>query len=189
MLPENYKQVLDAVLQTYPSKRSAVVQALYLAQEEHGYLTEEVMREVAGLLEMDPTEVLSIAGFYTLLHEKPVGRYLLHVCNDFPCALRGADEFLDHVCRRLGVGPGETTEDGLFTVEPVMCIGACHGAPVMQVNLEFHENMTPEVVDELLEKLRASAENAGQGRPRPGVRDGIAVARGRRRIAGFPDRR
>ena len=169
MLSENYKQALDAVLKKYPSKRSAVIQALYLAQEEHGYLTEEVMREVAGLLDMDPTEVLSIAGFYTLLHEKPVGKYVLHVCNDLPCALRGADEFLDHVCKRLGVEPGETTEDGLFTVEPVMCIGACHRAPVMQVNLEFHENMTVEAVDELLEKLRRTASDSTSPQGASGV--------------------
>jgi NADH-quinone oxidoreductase subunit E len=160
MLSENYKQALDAVLKKYPSKRSAVIQALYLAQEKNGYLTEEVMREVAGLLDMDPTEVLSIAGFYTLLHEKPVGKYVLHVCNDFPCALRGADEFLDHICKRLGVEPGGTTEDGLFTVEPVMCIGACHRAPVMQVNLEFRENMTTEAVDELLEELKRAASDS-----------------------------
>lgn len=143
----------------YPSKRSAVIHALYLAQEENGYLTEEVMRQVAGLLGMDPTEVLSIAGFYTLLHDKPVGRYILHVCNDLPCALRGADEFLEHVCQRLGVRPGETTPDGLFTVEPVMCIGACDRAPVMQVNLEFHENMTVEAADQLLDELKQAAND------------------------------
>ena len=149
-------------MERYPSKRSAIIQALYLAQRDNGYLTHEVMREVAHLLEMDPTEVLSIAGFYTLLYDKPVGKYVLHVCNDLPCALRGADAFLDHVCKRLGVQPGETTPDGLFTVEPVMCIGACHRAPVMQVNLEFHENMTPEAVDRLLEQLKAQAGNGGE---------------------------
>jgi NADH-quinone oxidoreductase subunit E len=95
-----------------------------------------------------------VAGFYTLFYKAPVGRYVLHVCNDFPCALRGADEFLDHVCRKLGIQPGETTEDGLFTVEPVMCIGACDRAPVMQVNLEFHENLTEEKVDQLVGRLK-----------------------------------
>jgi NADH-quinone oxidoreductase subunit E len=159
MLSEKSRQELQTILARYPSRRSAIISALYLAQQDYGCVTEEAMREVARLLDLDPTEVKSVAGFYTLFYTAPVGRYVLHVCHDFPCALRGADEFLGHVCHKLDVQPGETTGDGLFTVEPVMCIGACDRAPVMQVNLEFHENLTNEKIDQLLDDLRRKAGN------------------------------
>lgn len=157
MLSERSREALAEVLTHYPpdQKASAVIFALYLAQQDYGYVTQAAAHEVAALLDMDSTEVLGIVGFYSLLHEAPVGKYLLHFCNDTPCALRGADDFLRRIEDRLGIQAGETTADGLFTLEPVMCLGACHRAPCMQVNLEFQEFLTEETLDRLLAMLRA----------------------------------
>lgn len=154
MLGEDARRELTAILTRYPDKRSAVVAALYLAQKGRAYLTDEEMAEVAGLLDLPTTEVHSVAGFYTLLRDKPGGRYVLEVCTDLPCALRGADDFLRRLCALLNVRPGETTPDGLFSVQEVMCIAACDKAPAMQVNLEYLENLTEESAGELLERLR-----------------------------------
>lgn len=160
MLSEKSKNTIQSLLPQYQTKQSAVIPALYLAQKDYGHLTDEAIREVAGVLDMDPTEVLGVSGFYTLLYDHPVGNYVLHICDDLPCALRGAVEFADHVCRKLGVKSGQTTPDGMFTVERVMCLGACDKAPLMQVNLEFHENMTAEQADRLIEDLRSGKATA-----------------------------
>ena len=121
MLAEKYADEIEAILAKYPDKRSAVLPLMYLAQEGYGYMSQEAMRDVAGVLDLDPTEVLSLAGFYTLFYEEPVGKYVLEICNDLPCALRGADEFVDMACEKLGVEVGGTTEDGRFSVKTVMC--------------------------------------------------------------------
>ncbi len=157
MLSEKYAEQVNTILARYPSKRSAVLPLLYLAQREYGYCSEEAMREVAGLCDLEPTEVFGVAGFYSLFHRDPTGRYVLEICNDLPCALRGADQFVDHVCKRLGVKPGETTPDGMFTVETVMCLAACDRAPMMQVNLDYYENLDAEKFDALVEELRRKA--------------------------------
>jgi len=154
VLRDKYNDEIEKILTRYPDKRSAVMPVMYLAQREYGHLTDEAMREIAGLLDMPISEVHSVAGFYTLYYKKPVGRHVIHFCNDFPCALRGADEKLDHVCKRLGIRPGETTPDGAITLETVMCVAACDHAPVMQVDLEYHENLTTEEIDEIIETLR-----------------------------------
>lgn len=163
MLLEKYKSEIDAIFAKYPPerKRSAVLPILYLAQKEYGYCTPEAIKEVAGILNLDPTEVQSIVGFYTLYFDREVGKHYIHVCNDLPCALRGSDQFLDHVCQKLGLDKhkvshgGDTTADGTFTVEAVMCIAACDKAPCAQVDLEYAERLTPETFDALLEGLRA----------------------------------
>lgn len=168
MIRDKYAREIETILARYPDKRSAILPLLYLVQKEQGYCTEEGIREVADLLDLDPTAVKSIVGFYTLLYERPVGKYVIQVCNDLPCALRGADDLVEHACRRLGVRPGETTPDGLFTLETVKCIAACHRAPVAQVNLEYHENLTPEAFDALIERLQAEGMPSADGRI-PGV--------------------
>ncbi len=160
MLSEKSKGIIQSLLPHYQTKQSAMIPALYLAQKEYGHLTEEAIREVAAVLEVDPTEVWGVSGFYSLLYDAPVGRYVLHICDDLPCALRGAEKFADHVCRKLGVKSGQTTPDGMFTLERVMCLGACDKAPVMQVNLEFYENMTPEQADRLIDDLRSGKATA-----------------------------
>ncbi len=122
------------------------------------------MADIAELCEVSPTEVASVAGFYSLYYEQPHGHYHIQVCNDLPCALRGADEFLKQVCDYLGIGVGETTKDGLFTVEAVKCLAACHRAPMFQVQegdtLKFHEHQTLETAKAWIEEVRA--KHAGQ---------------------------
>lgn len=157
LLTQRYSQEIAAILQRYKDKRSAILPVMHLAQQVYGYMSLEAKQEVAEILEVDPTHVLSLAGFYTLYYEEPVGRYVLEVCDDLACALRGADQFLDWLCDRLGVEREGTTPDGLFTVKGVMCIGACDRAPVLQCNLKFHEQLTPEKTEALLARLEAEA--------------------------------
>ena len=153
-----YKEDINYHISKYPDKRSAVMPLLYIAQAEYGHITPEAIQEIADILGMDVTRVKGIVGFYTMYYDKPKGKYLIQICTDLPCALRGSEEFSQHLCATLGIKPGETTEDGLFTVENVMCIGACDRAPVMQVNFHFYEHMTEEQVAEVIETLRREHE-------------------------------
>lgn len=157
MLAEKYPEEIAAIQAKYPEMRSTILPLMYLAQEAYGYLSREAMADVANVVGVDPTEVLSLAGFYSLFYEEPVGRYVLEICNDLPCALRGADEFVDTACRKLNVEVGQTTEDGLFTIKTVMCLAACDRAPMMQVNLKYEEYLDEEKFDALIAELREQA--------------------------------
>ena len=156
-LAEKYPKEVEKILAKYPpeQKRSAVMPLLYLAQREEGYVNRHAMRDIAKMLEITDTEVASIIGFYTLYHDKPEGKLRIQVCTDLPCALRGADQFLDDLCEKLGIQPGGTTVDGLITVEAVMCLAACDKAPMFQTQgsdgIKYHENMTVESTMELIE--------------------------------------
>lgn len=160
-LLEKHKAEIDTILSHYPDKRSALLPMLYLAQGEYGWLNQDVMKEVADILELQPTEVISVAGFYTLFYKEPVGKYVLEICDDLPCALRGAESLVEHACQKLGIRVGETTPDGLFTLHTVMCLAACDRAPMMQVNLGYHENLTNEKFDALVEDLRQRTKDEG----------------------------
>jgi len=160
-LIDTRKEDIERHLAKYPNKRSAVMPLLYMAQEEYGHITPEAIEEIAGLLEMSATDVKSLVGFYTMYHDWPKGRYLIQICDDLPCALRGSGEILAYLIEKLGIQPGETTEDGLFTLETVMCIAACDRAPVIQVNFHYHEYMTKEKVDTLIDELRRQAAEEG----------------------------
>ncbi len=159
-LRERYGAEIDGVLAKYPKdqKRSAVMSLLYIAQREHGYVTRDQLDQLGEILGISSTDVASIVGFYTLYHDKPEGKYRLQVCNDLPCALRGADKFLGELCQRLGVEPGGTTPDGLVTVEGVMCLAACHRAPMFQVQsrteITYHEDQTVDKAMRLVESWR-----------------------------------
>lgn len=150
MLAEKYSQEIETILAKYPpdQKRSAVMPLLYLAQRESGYVTKAAMQEIAKICDISATEVASIVGFYSLYHDKPAGKYRVQVCTDLPCALRGADEFLSKLCENLGIKMGETTPDGLVTVEAVMCLAGCDKAPLFQSQssegLRYHEHQTVE---------------------------------------------
>lgn len=157
IIADKYAEEIKGILARYPSKKSAVLPLMHLAQNEYGYMSKEAMHEVAEILDLDPTHVLSLAGFYTLFHEEPVGKYVLEICNDLACALRGADSFVDMACRKLGISVGDTTEDGLFTIKTVMCLAACDKAPMLQCNLKYHENLDEERFDELIAMLRDKA--------------------------------
>lgn len=155
MWSEKEQQALDEILKKYPSKLSAVLPALYLAQREKNWLDQDDIIAVAEALDISVTHVHSIIGFYTLFRKEPVGKYMVQVCTDLPCALRGAEDFYKRLCQRMGLGPrGGTTEDGLFTVEEVVCIAACNKAPCLQINLKYHENLTDEQIDEVIDRLR-----------------------------------
>jgi NADH-quinone oxidoreductase subunit E len=162
VLAEKYTDRIEKIFSRYPDKRSAIMDLLYLAQEEYGWLSDEALKEVAELCDVDPTQAHSIAGFYTMFSEKPKGKYWLQVCTDLPCALRGADKFYEQLCDYLGVEDGGTTDDGIFTVEQVMCLAACDKAPMMQCNFHYHENLDMETVKTLIEQLRAEAKKAEQ---------------------------
>jgi NADH-quinone oxidoreductase subunit E len=155
---EKYAKRIEAAFAKYPDKRSAVMPLLYIAQEEYGWVSPEGIQEVAEYCDMDPTQVKSIAGFYTMYSEQPKGKYWLQVCNDLPCALRGADEFHKQLKEYLNVEEGGTTADGMFTVEHVMCLAACDKAPMLQCNFHFVENLDMEKMKTLIEQWRAEAK-------------------------------
>lgn len=157
MIADKYAEEIATILSRFPDKKSAVLHLMHLAQNEYGYMSREAMAEVAAILDLDPTHVLSLAGFYSLFYEEPVGRYVLEICNDLACALRGADEFVEMACDKLGIPVEGTTEDGLFTIKTVMCLGACDRAPMLQCNLKFEENLDEEKFDRLITRLRQEA--------------------------------
>jgi len=159
-LADKYPQEVKKILEKYPSehKRSAVMPLLYLAQRDGGYITKEAMADIGQMLDMTTTDVVSIVGFYTLFHDEKAGKFRMQVCTDLPCAMRGADKFLEELCSNLGVKVGETTEDGLITIEAVTCLAGCDRAPMFQLQspdrIEYHENMTVDKAMELIEALR-----------------------------------
>jgi NADH-quinone oxidoreductase subunit E len=163
MIAEKYAQEVQAILAKYPpdQRRSAVMPLLYLAQRDKMYVSREDMAEIGEIIGISATEVKSIVGFYSLYYDEPAGKYRIQVCTDLPCALRGADKFMDELCARLNIEPGGTTSDGLITIERVMCLAACDKAPMFQVQsgggLSYHENQTVETALRLIEQLRADA--------------------------------
>lgn len=158
MLAEKYRSEVDAIIARYPTewKRSAVMPLLYLAQTEYGFLSEAALAEVGALCNLSATDVAGVVGFYSLYHDHPGGRRRVQICTDLPCALRGADQFAEGLLKKLGVKWNETTKDGEFTAEHVMCLGACDRAPMFQVQdadgIHFHESRPdkPMTVDEAL---------------------------------------
>jgi len=138
-----------------PAKRSMLLTALYIAQEQYGYLTKEAIERVATRLGLPVADVYSMASFYSLYRLQPTGRYVLQVCEGLSCHLvGGADRLVDYLRKKLGIEVGETTPDGLFTLQTVQCLASCGTSPAMRVNDALYENMTAEKVDELLETLR-----------------------------------
>ena len=163
MLVDKYRDQIDEIMARYPpdQSRAAVMPLLHLAQNEYGYLPLEAVEEVSDLLGLNPTEVGKLVKFYTLYHHEEGGKYKVQVCTDLPCALRGAKEFSEELCAELGVEPNQTTDDGLIEVEEVMCLAACHRAPMFQLQdqdgIHYHENQTVETALELIDRLRSEA--------------------------------
>ncbi len=158
MLAEKYADEIAAILAKYPTKTSAVLPVCFLAQDEYGYLSAEQVQEVADVLDMPYTDVYEVVTFYSLLYDQPVGKWVLQVCDDNPCCFTGAEELIVDLEERLGIEAGDMTSDGRFTLQRVKCIGACHRAPVMQANLEFFYDVTPDKVRGLLEELTSRLE-------------------------------
>ena len=163
MLAEKYPDEVKKIMAKYPpeQKRSAVMPLLYLAQRQDGYITKGALEDIAQMLEITTTDVAEIVGFYTLYQDKPTGKYRMQVCTDLPCALRGADKFLEQLCGNLGIQVGETTPDGLVTIEAVMCLAGCDKAPMFQLQsaegIAYHENMSVDKTMELIETLKKSS--------------------------------
>ena len=157
---------LDDIVSKYPSdqKRSAVLAALYLVQDQIGYLTANGMRHVAGILEMTPAEVEDVATYYVMFYKEPVGRHVLQVCRTLSCALLGAERVTEALSEKLGLKVGETDKSGLFTLMEFECLGACDRAPIVMVNNEhWHEKVKPEDVGKLVDDIKARGEKAYSG--------------------------
>ena len=147
---ENTEKV-KRILSQYPDKRSATLPLLHLAQSEKGYISGTVINMVAGLVDCHPAVVMDCVSFYTMLYTKPQGRNIVQVCQTLSCSLNGGDALVDHVKDKYGIKPGETTKDGRFTLMKVECLGSCGMAPVVQINKEYHEGLSKNLIDELLE--------------------------------------
>lgn len=145
---------IDREIAKYPAdqKQSTVMAALRIAQDQHGHLTQELMDAVAEYLDMPAIAVYEVATFYTMYEKKPAGRHLINVCTNISCQLCGSAAIVEHLQKKLGIEMGETTADGRFSLRAVECLGACVNAPMMQVDKAYHEHLTSEKVDEVLEQ-------------------------------------
>jgi NADH-quinone oxidoreductase subunit E len=144
----------DKLVTIYPLKRSALVPMLLYAQDEVGYVSDAVVTEIAERLDLLELDVRNVLSYYSMLRTKPAGKYNVQVCTNISCMLRGGYEILDHCKHKLGIGHKEVTRDGMFSLEEVECIGACCWAPAVQINYDFHENLTPAKVDALFQMYR-----------------------------------
>jgi NADH-quinone oxidoreductase subunit E len=150
-ISEKLDQFFDAKMKEYPTKRSFLVPMLLYSQDEIGYLNDDVIALLAKKTDLSELEVRNVISYYSLLHTKPLGKYHVQVCTNISCMLRGGEELLEHCEKKLGIGHKQTTSDGMFSLEEVECIGACSWAPAVQVNYDFHENLTPDKMDVVLE--------------------------------------
>lgn len=155
----------EEIVKRYPEdrRRSAVLPALYLVQEQQGYITGHAMRYVAGLLGITPADVEDVVSYYSMFYSKPVGRFVLNVCRTLSCALNGAERVTEEICEKLHIRPGDTDPTGTFTVVEVECLGACDRAPVVMVNDAWHECVKPGDAARLVDDLRAKGEAATTG--------------------------
>jgi len=151
---ENSKKI-EEIVKRYPHKNAAVMPVLYLAQEQDGWISQEVIKEVASALDMRAEEVLGIVTFYSMYHFRPVGKYHLQVCTNVSCMLRGASDIFSHVKEKLNLENGGLTDDNLFSLEEVECMGSCGTAPMIAVNEDFFENLSLQKVDEILDSLKS----------------------------------
>ena len=152
--PAEVKARFEETLTRYPTKEAALLPTLHLVQETWGWISPEAMLYVSSLLDLSPATVMGVVSFYDMYNQKPVGKYQLRVCTNLSCMVSNAYDIYEHLCDRLHVAPHETTKDGLYTVLEVECLGSCGTAPVVQVNNDYHENMSVESMNALLETLK-----------------------------------
>jgi NADH-quinone oxidoreductase subunit E len=153
LTPERDRELAE-ILTRYPTKMAACIPALHLCQDQHGWVSDEVVAFVANRLDLPLAHVKGVVTFYTLFNQQPVGKHQVWVCRTLPCALRGAGEVLEHCEKRLGIKPGETTSDGTITLRTAECLASCGTAPMMQVDKTYHENLTLPQVDAILDRLQ-----------------------------------
>ncbi len=151
---EDNLQKIDAILKKYPVKKPAVMPVLYLAQEQNGFISNEVIKEVSNILEMTAEDVLGVVTFYTMYHQKEMGKYHIQVCTNVSCMLRGGYDLYDKVKEKLGIENLQVTDDKIFSLEEVECMGSCGTAPMIAVNEDYYENLTKEKVVEILDSLK-----------------------------------
>jgi len=154
MFSEEAKKTLEKIIAKYPTKKAALLPALWLAQEEYGgWLPPEAMREVARYLDLPPAEVEGVATYYTMYNKEPVGKFHIEVCHNIVCMVRGADDLIDHIAGKLGIAKGETTGDRKFTLNGAECLGACANAPCMMIGDRYFEDVTPDKADKIIDEL------------------------------------
>ncbi len=158
VISEQLDQFFTEKMKEYPTGRSFLVPMLLYTQDELGYLSDDAIRYLAHKVELTELEVRNVISYYSMLHTKPNGKYNVQVCRNICCMLRGADEIIGHTKKKLGIGEKETTPDGLFSFDQVECIGACSWGPAMQINYDFHEELTPEKVDRILDELKTKSQ-------------------------------
>ena len=154
MLTAENVEKIEEIKKRYPTKKAALLPVLWIAQEQDGWISEETMKEVASILDLPFGHVLGAVSFYSMFHRKPVGKFHLQVCTNISCQLLGAEKLVDYLCGRCGVKLGETSRDGKYTLSEVECLGSCGTAPMMQINDEYHENLTRERIDHILLRLK-----------------------------------
>jgi NADH-quinone oxidoreductase subunit E len=154
---DQFERRFTEMLTHYPTKRSVLVPTLLYVQDEVGFLSNEVIAELAGRLDLTELDVRNVITYYSMLTTEPRGKYNVQVCRNISCLLRGADQLIEHCEKKLGIGHKGTTPDGLFSFEHVECIGACSWAPAAQVNYDFHENLTPDKMDRVIDEYKKKA--------------------------------
>ncbi len=155
-LPQELIDDMRRMIEGAEHPREAAIDVMYALQRHYGYLCDEAMHHASRLLGITTYELESLATFYDFLYRQPVGRYVIHVCDSVVCWMFHQDSIFDYLCRTLGVPPGGTTDDGMFTVLPSACIGNCHNAPTMLINGQFYNRLTPERINAILAELRAT---------------------------------
>ncbi len=153
MLSETACRQIKDLINKYPHKRSALIPSLHVAQKEAGYLSHETVCEIARIFDLSPSEVYEVASFYTMFHRQPVGKYVIQVCTNISCMLCNSEEIMAYLVKKLGIKPGETTPDRKFTLMEVECLGSCGTSPVVQINEDYYEDLTPEKLNRILENL------------------------------------
>ena len=174
LTPQNVDRA-KAIIARYPRPRSATIPLLHVAQEQDGHITHDAVEHIGELVGATAAEVQGVATFYEMFKHHPVGRYLVGVCTNLSCMILGADELLAHAESTLGIRTGSTTADGLFTIEEMQCLAACGGAPCIQVNYRYFENVTPERFDRIVDDLRSGRDPEGQSIPPHGTLSRVAL--------------
>ncbi len=172
LTPERERK-LQEILERYPTRMAATLPLLHLCQEQAGFIGDDVMLFVSKRLDLSPAHVKGVVTFYTLFNQHPVGKHQVWVCRTLPCALRGAYEVIAHCEKRLGIRCGETTPDGKVTLRTAECLASCGTAPMMQVDKEYHENLTPQRVDAILGALMRSTSSLPPSAPSPAAAIGV----------------
>ncbi len=154
MLTEENLRKAEEIRKRYPASQAALLPILWIAQEQEGWISEEMMRYIGGLLDLPYGHILGVATFYSMYNSKKLGKYHIEVCTNISCMLRGSDKILETIEHRCGAKPGETSADGKWTVSEVECMGACGGAPMLSIGEEYYENLTPEKTEKILSSLK-----------------------------------